>query len=261
MRTLKFLWLWVVSVVASEASAQYLTFTGYARDPQTEALMYVESHYVQRAGAANERRVVLYRCAGSDAVFARKQLDYSAQRVAPDFRFEDARLGYVEGLRRSGTNTEVFLREQGAAPERSGRLPRGKTIVADAGFDEFVRENWSRLEAGETLRFSFLVPSRLDHLGFKIRKIRETRIEGETASVIQLNLSGVFGWFLPNIEVSYRQRDRVLMRYAGVVNVRDLESRNIIARIDFPAAQRRVSGPQDFAALLAQPLVSVCPTN
>lgn len=260
MRFKLFIVMWS-ALAAVSASAQYGVFTGYARDPQNGNLLYVESHYVKDLGAGNERRIVLYRCDKQGPVFARKQLDYSVQRLAPAFRFEDGRLGYLEGLRRKGSNAEVYLRESASMAERSAQLTRGKTIVADAGFDEFVRDNWSQLEAGETLRFSFLVPSRLDYLSFKIKKIRETRIDGEPASVIQLNLSGVLGWFLSNIEVSYRQRDRALMRYAGVTNVRDLERQNLIAQIDFPAVERRLTDPLDFVALEAEPLVSRCPAS
>jgi len=258
---MKFFVVLLLVLAAVSASAQYGIFTGYARDPQTGALLYVESHYVKDLGARNEQRIVLYRCSKQGPVFARKQLSYAQQRLAPEFRFEDGRLGYLEGLRREGANTEVYLREAAGSVERSARLTRGKAIVADAGFDEFVRENWSKLEAGESLRFYFLVPSRLDYLSFKVRKVGETRLDGELASVIQLNLSGVLGWFLSNIEVSYRQRDRALMRYAGVTNVRDLESGNVIAKIDFPAAERRLTDPLDFGALAAEPLVARCPAS
>lgn len=251
----------ILALAATSVSAQYGAFTGYARDPETGALLYVESHYVKDLGSPSEQRLVLYRCTKQGPVFARKKLDYARQRFAPEFRFDDGRLGYVEGLRRHGGNLEVYLREAADTAERSARLNRETALVADAGFDEFVRANWSQLEAGKTLRFSFLVPSRLDYLGFKIKKIGETRLDGEPASVIQLNLSGVFGWFLSNIEVSYRQRDRALMRYSGVTNVRDLERRNLVAQIDFPSAERRLTGPLDFAALQAEPLVTRCPAN
>ena len=244
-----------------EVMAQDGVFTGYARDPETNSLLYIENHYVNRLGATDERRVVLYRCSNQGPAFARKTLNYTTGRLAPEFQFEDARLGYIEGLRREGTKKNVFLRDATDAPQRSAILKLEKGLVADAGFDELVRQNWSKLEAGDSLRFSFLVPSRLDYLSFKIKKIGETKIDDEPASIIQLNLSGVLGWFLPDIEVSYRQRDRALMRYAGVTNVRDLESRNVVARIDFPASERRLTDPLDFEALRKEPLVARCPAS
>lgn len=254
-------WVVVASVLSKNSLAQDGVFTGYARDPQTNTLLYVESHYVKRLGSNDEQRVVLYRCDEQGPAFARKTLSYASGRLAPDFRFEDARLGYLEGLQRKGPLKSVFLRDGRDVPERNASLKTNQSLVADAGFDEFVRQNWSQLEAGESLRFYFLVPSRLDYLSFKIKKVGETRIDNEPASIIQLNLSGVLGWFLPNIEVSYRQRDRALMRYAGVTNVRDLQSRNVVARIDFPATERRLTDPLDFDALRQQPLIERCPAS
>ena len=117
----------MLALAATTAAAQYGLFTGYARDPQTGALLYVESHYVKDLGAADEQRIVLYRCAKQGPVFARKQLNYARQRFAPEFRFDDGRLGYTEGLRRQGGNTEVYLRETADSAERSARLSREKS--------------------------------------------------------------------------------------------------------------------------------------
>jgi hypothetical protein len=78
--------------------------------------------------------------------------------------------------------------------------------------------------------------------------------------VIRLNLSGVIGWFLPYIEVSYRKSDQVLVRYEGLTNIRDAEGANLVARIEFPMKERRTL-PAGGAALEAQravPLVARC---
>ena len=154
---------------------------------------------------------------------------------------------------------EVFQRASASAPVRRAKVPGNVAIVSDAGFDEFVRKHWAELEAGRTVRFPFLVPSRLDFLTFKVKKHHEESIEGATASVIRLNLSGVLGWFLPYIEVSYRKSDRVLMRYKGLTNVRDTEGNNLVAQIDFPSRERQTVPAVDLAAQKAVKLVSRCP--
>lgn len=246
------------ALAAGPAAAVDQVFTGYARDIETRRLLYVELHFVRGAGAIGEQRVVLYRCANGTEVFARKELQYGAVREEPTFIMVDGRSGYTEGLRRTAQGLEVFQRPAGTAPMRSARVPQNVAIVADAGFDEFVRRHWDELEAGRTLRFPFLVPSRLDFLTFKVRKHHEETIEGAAASVIRLNLSGVLGWFLPYIEVSYRKSDRVLMRYKGLTNIRDSKGDNIVAQIDFPARERQTVPAVDLAAQRTQPLVSRC---
>jgi hypothetical protein len=234
-------------------------FTGYARDLESRRLLYIESHFVRAAGTVGEQRVVLYRCSNGTDSFARKELEYGAAREEPQFTLLDARSGYTEGLRRTAQGLEVFQRATANAPVRRAKVPTNVAIVSDAGFDEFVRKHWAELEAGRTVRFPFLVPSRLDFLTFKVKKHHEESIESATASVIRLNLSGVLGWFLPYIEVSYRKSDRVLMRYKGLTNVRDSAGNNLVAQIDFPARERQPAPAVDLAAQRAVKLVSRCP--
>lgn len=243
--------------VSSTGVAADLQFTGIAR-ARDGAVLYVESHHVRNVGAIGETRVVLYRCSKDGPAFARKELTYGKTREEPEFIFTDARSGYVEGLRQTPQGPRVFQQENSRSARREAKVPSDATIVADAGFDEFVRKHWDELEAGKTVRFPFLIPSRLDFLTFKVKKHHETKIEGATASVIRLNLSGVLGWFLPYIEVSYRKSDRVLMRYDGLTNIRDDSGKNHIAIIEFPLRERRTVPATDLLKLKAEPLVSRC---
>src|SRR3546814_14728952 len=68
---------------------------------------------------------------------SRKRFDCRRSRTAPDFSFEDVRSDYREGLRRSGASASVYSGAKTAAL----LAPTG-TLVADAGFDEFLRARW-----------------------------------------------------------------------------------------------------------------------
>ncbi len=247
-----------VFALSSYANARDQSFTGYSRDVRSGALLYVESHYVANEGRSDETRVVLYLCSAGGAAFGRKELTYGSTRQEPRFVFRDARSGYEEGLRRTPAGLQVFQRDNQRSKMRQAAVPANIVIVSDAGFDEFVRLHWNDLEAGKAVKFPFLIPSRLDYLNFRVVKHGEVVIEGEPASVIRLNLSGFLGWFLPYIDVSYRKNDRVLMRYKGLSNVRDVEGNNHTVQIDFPTRERRTT-VVDLAAVRAQQLVSRCP--
>lgn len=251
--------LTVAVTVPATAVAADLAFNGYARSRDDGRLLYVESHHVRDAGKVGEARVVLYRCSADGPAFARKELTYGASREQPEFKLIDARNGHVEGLRRTPAGPRVFVKEDARSPQREAAVPAGAAIVSDAGFDEFVRRHWVELEAGKTVRFPFLIPSRLDSLSFKVRKQADKTVEGAAASVIRLNLSGVFGWLLPYIEVSYRKADQVLLRYEGLTNIRDAKGGNMVAVIRFPPAERRTATAVDLTRLRAEPLVARCP--
>jgi len=242
---------------AGLAGASDTSFTGYARSLDGRNLLYVESHAISGGGDADETRVVLYRCSAGSAPFARKELDYAAERIAPAFAFEDARSGFAEGLRRNGGGVEVFARAGPSAQTRREVLPRIASMVADAGFDEFVRTRWEDLEKGDSIEVPFLVPSRLDSVNFKVRKVADATIGGDIASVFRLSVAGPLGWFLSDIDVSYRKRDRRLVRYRGITNVRNVSGSMLEAQIDFPDADRS-DAAVDLAALRALPLVSSC---
>lgn len=255
-------WIWVVAVIGSllpELSARDLVKTGYARTRDSGRLLYVESHYVRESGTAAENRIVLYRCTPAGSVFARKELSYHSERHAPDFTMIDARSGYAEGVRRTVQGLRVYSQADSKSPRREATLALRPNLVIDAGFDDFVRSNWRDLESGKTVSFPFLVPSQRDTFNFKVRKQREVMIEGATASVIRLNLSGVLSWFTPFIEVSYRQSDQVLMRYEGLTNIRNVDGQLLEAVIDFPSSERRLVLPVDVRALRSESLVSRCP--
>ncbi|MDW8478758.1 MAG: hypothetical protein RML12_01280 [Xanthomonadales bacterium] len=202
------------------------------------------------------RRLVLYRCPGG-APFARKELRYE-RPLAPWFELEDRRLGYREGLRPSPGGAEVFVEKAWLERRRRAAIAVDDELVADAGFDEFVRRRWEALDRGERLRLRFLVPSRLAAAEFTVRRVgSEPLPDGEPASRLRLELSGLLGWLAPPIEVLYRDRDRWLLRYEGFTNIRDLRGRNLAARIEFDAAPRP-SAASRIAAARREPLERDC---
>lgn len=240
-------------------AAEGLVFRGLARDLDSGQPLYREAHFISQPGSAREVRIVHYQCAANGAVFARKELDYAASRERPSFTLIDRLAGYSEGLRLlPGGRAQVFNVSGPGRDERQAVLPANKTIVADAGFDEFLKRRWAELERGDSVRFSFLIPSRLTAAEFRVTKHRDEIIDGTPASVIRMSLTGVIGWLLPYIEVSYRQSDRALLRYRGLTNLRNSAGDNFTAVVEFPTAERRTASI-DLAALRVVPLVSRCP--
>jgi hypothetical protein len=250
---MRFLLFAGLCLCALAASAADYTFTGFARDLHTGELLYVEAHAVRAAGTTDERRVVLYRTREDSTPFARKSLSYGTDRARPLFDFDDRRSGFAESVARDGSDLRVSARSGAAAPARSAILDVSTVGVSDAGFDEVVLVRWAELRRGDALTIPFLVPSRLDTVNFRVRRVGQARIAGEDASVFRLSLAGPLGWFLPDIHVSYRDRDRRLLRYRGLTNIRDAQGTLLEAQIDFPDSGI-TTGEVDLEALRALPL-------
>ena len=243
-----------VLAAASVSAQETLRFEeGIARDPTSQVELYREQHWIRSQSGQTSERLVLYRCPDGTA-FARKRLDYRSSGIAPQFRFEDRRFGYLEGLRQ-GSIPEVFVRKTTDAPMQSNALA-ATGLVADAGFDEFIRSRWSALVAGAAVPFAFAVPSRLESLDFSLRKVGQARVDDETAWVFRLRLGGWLGWLAPHIDVYYGQQSRRLLRFEGLSNLRDDSGENpLLAQIDF-AMPAQPANEGQWQAMLTTPLAT-----
>lgn len=245
---------------ASSAVADVLRYEGSARDPDSGDLLYREIHYIEHTpSAAPQQRLVLYRCADNDAIFARKRVRYGSVAERPEFELEDARAGYREGVR-AGTPPALiaFVQRRDDTAERTESLQPGAGFVADAGFDEFVKQHWDALHDDQDVRLDFLVPADLDTLPLKIRRHRQETIDGRVGSVIRLSLGSWWGFIAPHIDATYDQETRVLMRYQGISNLRAENGRNLEVRIDFPTGLRQPSDAASLQSAAQQALSASC---
>jgi len=233
--------------VADETAAKdsYLSYSGSATAQPAGKLLYRENHHLHFRDGKITARVVLYTCRDGSP-FARKVVSY-VESTSPDYVLEDASNGMREGIQSNGNERTVFFRNDRVAAEKRSRLPAVPDLVADAGFDEFVRSHWQPLVDGNTMTMNFLVPSRLEAMAFKVQHIRRDVIEGAPVELFRLKLSGVLGWVAPSIDVYYGSSDHILMRYEGVSDLRDASNENYRAEIDFRASDRRPSADEEMS--------------
>jgi hypothetical protein len=213
--------------------------------------LYAEQHVLRRESGRIRERVVLYLCADGSP-FARKTARY-VEATAPDFVFEDSSNGVREGVRSEGSSRTVFFRAGPRTDEKSALIPLGANSVIDAGFDEFVRQNWQSLMAGRTLAFYFLVPSRLSGMDFRLRRL-DHGSEDSSVEKFRLEAAGLLKWLAPSIDVSYSVDDRELVRYEGLSGLRDPKGENLRAVITFHSVDRHGADVEAFAAALQAPL-------
>lgn len=245
-------------VLAALPAHAALTFEeGVARDPGSLALLYREQHLIRRADGRPTERLVIYRCADGTP-FARKRVDYRGSAQAPEFSLEDVRLGYGEGLRRTDGGHTVWVRDGRGETERSAALDEtAARLVADAGFDEFIRNHWAPLVSGQSVPLQFAVPSRLQTLGFRVDRQGPLTLDQEPAESFRLKLGGLLGWVAPHIDVAYGRDSRRLLRFEGLSNLRSDDGRSqLVARIEF-AKPAVAAAETQWRAAERQPL-SAC---
>jgi hypothetical protein len=230
------------------AHAGLMAVDGDARSPDRSRLLYREHHLIRQDGDRPLERLVLYRCPDGRA-FARKRIDYRASALAPDFELVDAR-GHREGLRREGGRVLVW---SGDDAPRALSAP-GTLLVADAGFDEYLRRHWPAATSGRPQRIAFAVPAYGRSLSFKVRGQPSRDAAGPHR--FELRLDGVLGRLAPAIRVEYDDQRR-LRRFVGLTNIRDARGDQVEAEILF-AGSPRAAEPAAWQAASATPLAA-CP--
>ena len=236
----------------------YVSYAGVARGRHSTDFLYGERDVLLYRDGCLLERAVLYTC-GDGSAFAHKVVSYR-DALVPDFLFEDARNGMREGIREDGGDAapsgarSVFYRDHSGDAEKSGPLPSVQGMVADAGFDEFVQSHWDTLMDGKALEIRFLLPSRLDDYRFQVERLRGDLIQGTPTEVFRLRLSGIWGWFLPGIDVYYGSANHLLMRYDGLSDLHDAAGNNYKTTIDFPLQQRTASTAKAMLDARAAPI-------
>lgn len=231
------LWPLLLALAANESAAGLSYEEGLARNPDNKQAIYTEHHWIRSNEATPLERLVIYRCMDGTA-FARKRVNYQPSAQAPAFEFVDSRKGYVEGLRYIKNQAALWYRSPGKLPEKNSVLPV-QNLVADAGFNEFIRINWQKLRTGTALPIRFAVPTRLQAYKFNLKQTKDTLFGGVPAVTYQLKLSGLLSLLAEPIEVTYDKSSRRLLRFQGLSNLRDDSGEfDLMAQIDFPKAAR-----------------------
>jgi hypothetical protein len=147
----------------------------------------------------------------------------------------DYRIGFVEGAEVSSTSVSLFSRPLAAG----GRRTKSRTVripevaVIDAGFDAFMRDNFSRVVAGEKIEFHFAVPGLRRFFKFQLDPSGETLHRGELAYMVKMKpASALLRIAVDPIELVYSKGGR-LLEFRGLSNICDEQGDRYKARIVF----------------------------
>ena len=218
---------------------------GEAFDLESDELLYREIYCAN--GNPDEMEVIYRNEAGG--LIARKLLDYGSGPTTPSFVQQNLYSSeIIEVELQDGKVSMTVLDAINSEPKKSsstqtdGKLP----VVIDAGFDEFVRNHWDSLVAGEKRRFQFPVAERDSLVELRI-KPTSCNYPTETDQCFKLELSNWFVRMLVKpIELGYDPELRRLTRYRGLSNIGDGKGNGLVVDIrydyqDVPAQACSVS--------------------
>ena len=222
-------------------SAKQLHYVGTATQLDTLNPAYTESyaeHYDAQGKLFSSQ--VQYRNMQGEPI-ADKQLDYRPHPHAPAFSFHNRKTGYREA---------VIWRDDGRIllmhADTAHTLPREKIlrvpepVVADAGFNSFVRDNLARLEQGERIDFHFLNPARLDWFRFSASG---SVLDPQKIQVVIAPSNPVLHWLVEPIRLIYARDSGHLLQYEGITNISLDGGDTLVARIQYRYSVKPVEYP------------------
>lgn len=192
--------------------APSLSFTGMATtEDQTS---YQERHQYRECDNARLCEQVIY-IDERGQTFANKTVRYNTPAWQPDFDFTDQRYGLVESV--TVRDGRIFVSRQTPEETLEFSLEQQDDIVFDAGFHPYIQHHFSRLQAGETLAFDFLVTNRERPIRFQAKPVAIN----EEEMVIQVRINNpLIALFVDDIRLTYRVADQALLTFNGLTNIR-----------------------------------------
>ncbi len=210
--------------------ASTLHYVGTAVEPDDDAIVYTEA-YTERFNATGNltATTVDYRHRDGSPL-ASKALDYTRHPYAPAFDFHNQATGYRESVSwLSDGRVRLSHQDPGKSPqEKILQIP--EPAVADAGFNQYIRDHLPQLKSGQTLRFHFLNPARLDWFVFTARTIAA---DSNTLTVKVAPGSRVLRWLVSPIELVYSEADGRLLEYRGLTNISLKDGNTVSAHIRY----------------------------
>lgn len=196
--------------------AQELRFSGQAYDLESGELLYSEHHRVQLTQEGRySSSTASYRYPDGREI-AKKELDYSSNPLSPVLQFDDFRAQTSLSVRPE--SNQLLLDEVQGDDSRLEvvELPEDGPLVVDAGFDQLVMSNWSKLVSGQVLEFDFLALSRASLVPFKVEMIAG---DEDTVTLAIAPQNWLIGLLMDPIRLVYERDTARLLRYYGVTNI------------------------------------------
>ncbi|TGN41635.1 hypothetical protein [Marinobacter confluentis] len=226
-----------MAALALPASAlgSEIRFVGTATPIDGGDALYQESHVVTgscQQGQFNPESHSVEYTRSNEGAFATKDLSYTESALRPTVDFRQP--GFSETLdinNRDDETLEIIWQAPSGSTEEA-TLNVSSSLVADAGFDNFVRQNWKTVvENGESVEFEMVAPTRGDYYGFTLEPASDDRIDADHVVRIRTT-SRLLGFLVDPIVLGYNS-DGLLTDYLGLTNIRENEDANFTAHIRY----------------------------
>ncbi len=161
----------LVHIELYHAKTDELLFRGERQTRRDEGRVKVDTTYTLPDGTRVQR---------TESVYDNETLKLISHLMV------DQRTGEREEIQVDGDTVRVRYREREGAEEEVETLKWDGKTAASAVLVPMMARNADKLASGEPLAFDLIVPSRLETIGFRLKKEAERQMEGKPVTVIRM---------------------------------------------------------------------------
>lgn len=227
-----------LTFAAGPLLAADMIFAGTAKSESGDTL-YVEEHRI--SGTCQDgvfrplEHEVGYRRPDETRYFATKSLDYANSLVRPVVDFHQPNFTESLSIQYPDPETLVINWQMPEGGTRTFNVPYSDEVVVDAGFDNFVRQNWKSVVNGDSVEFRFLGPTRGEHYAFVLEPADSYTVTAD--HVVQIRPTGLVLRFLVDPIVLGYDSNGALTDYDGLTNIRKNTDKNYSAHIRYSVSE------------------------
>jgi hypothetical protein len=203
-------------------------FTGEARLNSGE-LFYREQHQELYKGENLTKAQTIYFDESGNKI-AELSSDYSGVRGLPQYRYQDLRSGYEDGVEVRADKVIVFRKPSGSKPREEIEISISPQLVSGQGFNHLVRNSLQELISAGPLHVKLILPSRLDYFQFRAR-LREANDQ-----VVKVRFE-IDNWilrlFASHLDLVYERKTKRLIQYEGISNIEDSSGKHPFVKITY----------------------------
>jgi len=209
-------------------------FTGEARLRSGE-LFYREQHQEFYDGERLAKAQTVYVDSGGKKIGELASV-YSGVPGLPQYRYQDLRSGYEDGVEIRSDTVVVFRKPSASKPREDVEIAISPQLVSGQGFNHLVRNSLEELISAGPLHVKLILPTRLDYFQFRAR-FREA-----TDQFVKVRFE-IDNWilrlFASHLDLVYEKKTKRLIRYEGISNIEDSTGRHPFVMITYQYTDKK----------------------
>lgn len=217
-------------------------FNGVAIEAATKSTIYKENHEVEYDGPLVKKVITTYTAPDGNEI-AKLTSIFNGNSQLPNTEFVDRRNGYKEITTLKGNEYHITTISP-KGKKKEGSLDVENNLVCGQGYHNFIIANMDSFKVGEKRELRFIIPSMRDYFTFDLTFLGPLNKDNPDEVTFRLDITNwILKMFADKIQVTYSKKDKVLLRYEGLTNLKNDKGDQYDAILTYTFPKGRTATP------------------